>query len=256
MSTVEHRQLDRTSPMPLWAQLEAELRRRLERGEFADRFPTDLELTETYGVSRHTARHAVSELNRHGLLRRERGIGTTINSAEFEQSLGSLYSLFQAVEAAGVEQRSEVLALGQVTDARAATELGLDPSSDLVNLARVRYAGESPLAIDRVWLPADVGAGLLGVDFRHTGLYDELERVGGIRPTSGWERIAPALPSAEERTLLGLRRTDAVFEIERLGSLAGRAIEWRVTAIRGDRFRFVAEWSAGSRGDMRLTTVD
>ena len=49
--------LDRADPVPLWAQLEAELRRRIDAGEFSDgRFPTDLELTEGYEVSRHTVR--------------------------------------------------------------------------------------------------------------------------------------------------------------------------------------------------------
>ena len=38
--------LDRADPVPLWAQLETELRRRIDAGEFSDgRFPTDLELT-------------------------------------------------------------------------------------------------------------------------------------------------------------------------------------------------------------------
>ena len=69
--------LDRNSPMPLWAQLEAELRRRVEAGEFDEGFfPTDLELTEAYDVSRHTVREAVRHLNKTGLLKRERGRGT------------------------------------------------------------------------------------------------------------------------------------------------------------------------------------
>ena len=55
--------LQRDHPMPLWAQLEAELRRRLQAGEFADgAFPTDLELTRSYEVSRHTVREAVRQL--------------------------------------------------------------------------------------------------------------------------------------------------------------------------------------------------
>ena len=36
--------LDRSSPMPLWAQLEHELKVRLDAGEFGERFPTDGEL--------------------------------------------------------------------------------------------------------------------------------------------------------------------------------------------------------------------
>ena len=47
--------LDRKNPLPLWAQLVAELERRLASGAFAAGFPTDRELTETYGVSRQTA---------------------------------------------------------------------------------------------------------------------------------------------------------------------------------------------------------
>lgn len=102
--------LDRTSPMPLWAQLESELKRRLDSGEFDEGpFPTDLVLTDTYEVSRHTVREAIRHLNKTGVLKRERGRGTVINRSEFEQSLGTLYSLFQSVESTGVDQTSEVL---------------------------------------------------------------------------------------------------------------------------------------------------
>ncbi|MST33457.1 GntR family transcriptional regulator, partial [Acidimicrobiaceae bacterium USS-CC1] len=47
--------LDRASPLPLWAQLLAELRARLGAGEFDERFPAELELAADYGVSRNTA---------------------------------------------------------------------------------------------------------------------------------------------------------------------------------------------------------
>ena len=156
--------LDRTSPMPLWAQLEAELKRRLEAGEFDGGFPTDLELTETYEVSRHTVREAVRHLNRTGLLKRERGRGTVVNRSEFEQSLGTLYSLFSSVESTGVEQTSEVLELDLVTDSVAATQLGIPEETELVLLARLRLAGGSPLAIDRAWLPASFAKPLLDVE--------------------------------------------------------------------------------------------
>ncbi|MCO4833440.1 MAG: GntR family transcriptional regulator, partial [Acidimicrobiaceae bacterium] len=87
--------LDRNSPLPLWAQLEADLQRRLDSGEFNDGpFPTDLALTNDYDVSRHTVREAIRHLNKTGVLKRERGRGTVVNRSEFEQSLGTLYSLF------------------------------------------------------------------------------------------------------------------------------------------------------------------
>lgn len=244
--------LDRESPMPLWAQLERELRRRLDQGDFAERFPTDLEITNIYEVSRHTARHAVSRLGAEGIVKRERGRGTRVNKRPFEQSLGALYSLFQLVEQHDEEQRSKVLDVGMVSDANAADKLELDPSSELFHLSRLRLADNEPLAIDNVWLPSDIGRPLLECDFTHTALYNEMDRLKLPRPNQGYERISPVLPSIDQRQVLGMGAKQAGFSLERLGCHENRPIEWRMTVVRGDRFSFVAEWSSGRNDPLRL----
>jgi GntR family transcriptional regulator len=237
--------LDRTSPMPLWAQLENELKRRLDGREFDERFPTDSELVTEYGVSRHTVREAIRHLNKTGILSRERGRGTVVNRAEFEQPLGALYSLFDSIESSGTEQRSTVVELREGTDEIVAERLELAQNAPLLYLERVRFAGDDPLAIDRAWLPMELAGPLLDSDFGHTALYDELERTCGIRPTGGWERIAPTNPSSADRQRLGMRRGEAAFFLERRSHAGGSPIEWRTTTIRGDRYRFVANWSVG-----------
>jgi GntR family transcriptional regulator len=243
--------LDRTSPLPLWAQLEGELKRRLDAGEFDDAFPTDVELTETYAVSRHTVREAVRHLNRTGLLKRERGRGTVVNRSEFEQPLGTLYSLFNSVEATGVEQTSEVLELDVVTDPAAASQLELPDDTELVLLARLRLAGGAPLAIDRAWLPASFAKPLLDIDWSHTALYRELAKLAAPVPNNGWERLSPLMPVPADRTTLQLKRSEAAFFLERLGRRDDQRIEWRTTVIRGDRYRFVTDWSAGGQATLR-----
>ena len=244
--------LDRSSPMPLWAQLEAELRGRLENGEFDDGFPTDAQLVSRYGVSRHTVREAIRHLNKTGILKRERGRGTVVNRAEFEQPLGGLYSLFRSIEAAGVTQTSEVLTIGPTQDAEAASHLKLPEDTELFFLERIRYAAEQPLAVDRAWLPLDLARPLLEADFSRTALYDELERAQGVRPNRGWERLTPVLPSFSDRERLHLKRNDAAFFLERLGKHNDEIIEWRTTTIRGDRYRFVADWSSNDGGGLQL----
>lgn len=244
--------LERHGDLPLWSQLERELRRRMELGHFAERFPTDRELMEVYEVSRHTARHAVSQLGADGIVRRARGVGTSVDSRTFERSLGSLYSLFQIVEESGVPQRNTVRALETVVDPEAAERLDVAADTELVLLDRIRFAGDEPLAIDRIWLPADVARPLLDVDFTHTSLYNELERIMGRRPSEGWERIRPKVPTTSERDDLGIDESAAVFAIERVGHCLGKPIESRVTLIRGDRFTLVADWTAGQRNEMRL----
>lgn len=45
------RPLDRRSPLPLWAQLFDDLRRRMETGEFSAEFPAEHRLTGEYEVT-------------------------------------------------------------------------------------------------------------------------------------------------------------------------------------------------------------
>jgi GntR family transcriptional regulator len=248
--------LDRTSGTPLWAQVEDDLRRRLAGGAFTDRFPTDRELVDEYGVSRHTAREAVRRLRADGVLKRHRGRGSFVNSEALEQPLGGLYSLFRTVEAQGLAQRSEVLALDVRRDPGAAAALGEPPRSDLVHLARIRYAGEEPLAVDRAWLPAGLARPLLDADFTRTALYDELGRRCGILLSGGTERIQPTHPDADDAARLGVDIATPVFAIERRGHTTERVVEFRRTIIRGDRYAFVAEWGADAASSLRATASD
>jgi GntR family transcriptional regulator len=237
--------IDRSSPMPLWAQVLADLRRRLEGGQLSGRFPTDAELMAEYEVSRHTVRDALRRLQEEGVINRERGRGTFVVGPAIEQSWGSgvVYSLFRSVESQGFEQRSTVLDLAETVDGDAADRLALPAGAPLVRLERLRLVDGQPLAHDVVWLPAAVARPLLGVDFTHTALYDELAARCGVRPTSGREWVRAALPDGHRRTLLDLHGPLAVFVMERLSHADDRPVEWRETMVRGDRYTFVASWS-------------
>lgn len=241
------RPLDRRSPLPLWAQLSADLRRRMEGGEFTDAFPAEHRLTGEYEVSRHTVREALRKLRADGLVIAERGRASRLDTRRIQQPLGSLYSLFRELESQGVEQRSDVLRLERTTDRAVAERLGLLPDAPLVVLERLRLADGEPLAHDTTYLPAEIAEPLLDADFRHTALYGELIRRCGIKVAGGRERIHPFLPDIRQCWLLGLADREAAFYIERSGLAGERPVEWRETVVRGDRFAFVAEWSGTSR---------
>ncbi|MGZ4269959.1 MAG: GntR family transcriptional regulator [Solirubrobacteraceae bacterium] len=233
--------LDRSSPMPLWAQLHADLRARLGAGEFADRFPTDQELVAAYGVSRQTVREAVRRLTDSGVLERERGRGTRVRS--FEYLGGSLASLYEQIEAQGAEQRSVVLARERTTDPGIAARLELPPNAVLVHIQRLRLADGEPVALDSAWLGEELGAPLLDADLTHTGIYPELRSSAAVEVDGGTEHLVPVVPSADERAALKLPRGVAAFSIERLARHRGRPVEWRRTLVRGDRYTITLELS-------------
>jgi GntR family transcriptional regulator len=236
--------LDRRGDAPLWAQLLADLRRRLGAGEFEVTFPGELALVAEYGVSRHTVREALRRLREEGLVVAGRGRAPRLASpTEIAQPLGTPYSLFSSGEATGRVQRSVVRTLEVRADGVVAARLGLEESTPLVHLERLRLADEVPLAIDRVWLPERLAAPLLDVDFGRTALYEEYAARCGVRVTGGYEHLRAVVPAEAERELLGVGPEVAAFAIDRLGLAGGQPAEWRHTLVRGDRFSVTARFS-------------
>ncbi len=234
--------LRRDHPLPLWAQLSEELQRRIASLELQDSFPTELELSRAYRVSRHTVREALRSLRAKGLVTSRRGLGSTVTAPRFHQPLGALYSLFRFVEAQGARQHSEVLRLQPTSDPLVASRLGLPAGAGLIYLKRLRLADSVPLALDRAWVPAALGWPLLQADFTHSALYDQMAELCGVRPDSGTEEIRAVVPTPEERSSLSLRVGTPAFRIERLGRAGLDPVEWRSTLIRADRYSFRLDW--------------
>lgn len=243
--------LDRLSPLPLWAQVTEDLRRRLLGGEFTDRFPSDEELTRYYDVSRQTVREAVRHLTLEGLVVRQRGRGSSVATPVLEQPLSSLYSLASAVRAGGMEERSEVLAAERrPATAEAAMRLGVEATEEVVFIERLRIAGHEPIAWDRSWLPSSLAEGLLSADLSSGGLYELLAAHCSVRVSGGWERIRPVVPEPAERRLLRLGPKVGAFSTERLVRAGGTPVEWRLSLIRGDRYSLVAHWPSHTQAQV------
>jgi GntR family transcriptional regulator len=235
----------------LWSQLQDDLLRRIQRGEFARTFPGELALVEEYAVSRNTVRQALAQLRADGVVTAERGRPPRVVDAavrpEISQPVGTGSTLFDVVESTGRAQTNAVRALERTTDGVVAARLGLEESTPLLHLERLRHADDEPLAWDRVWLPFDAAAPLLDADLTRTALYDALARHTELRVDSGRERIHAELADPVRARLLGIAADDAVFGIERTGYQDGRPVEWRRTVVRADRFSLTAAFGPRQR---------
>jgi GntR family transcriptional regulator len=237
--------LDRSSPLPLWAQIVDDLQARLATGEFDQRFPTDDQLVSQYGVSRQTVREAVRRLQVSGLLERQRGRGTRLVRPVLEQPVNALYSLARTVSAHGMSERSEVRAAErQKAPEDAAAHLNLRPGAPVLFLERLRLADEEPLSLERSWMPWAVAAPLLRhrPELERGPIYQTLAARCGVRITSAKERISPIIPPPADRQLLDLPARTAAFLVEHTALAEGIPVEWRCGTVRGDRYCFTAEW--------------
>ncbi|MDA8276803.1 MAG: GntR family transcriptional regulator [Actinomycetota bacterium] len=235
--------LDRSSPLPLWAQICEDLRTRIGDKEFEDRFPAEETLSRMYGVSRQTIRQSIRSLEMEGLIVRERGRGTRLaRGSMVEQPLHSLYSVASTVSAQGFIERSEVVACRrEAMTPEVRSQLG-DLDDDVIYIERIRFAGEEPIGWDRSWLPWAKASNLIDADLSRGGLYDALTLHCGLTITGGSEKIQPIIPTSFERARLSISKEVGVFLINRLAKSGNEIVEWRRSLVRGDRFVLVANW--------------
>ena len=234
---------ERGDPLPLWAQVRADLRRRIEAGAVVAGVPGERTLTEEYEVSRHTIREALRVLRSEGVLRSQRGRPTVVEPTVYRQSLGTLSSLFESVAAQGATPRSDVLRLATTVNASVSAELDLPDDTDLVVIERLRYADDQPIAHDVSWLPADIARPLLERDLSHAALYAELQGLG-IAIDGGSERVTAERAPRHIAESLDLSPDDPVLLLERRATAQGRPVEWRETHVRADRFALEAAWTS------------
>jgi GntR family transcriptional regulator len=237
--------LDSGDPMPLWAQLAAELRRRLAGGDFDERFPTEAELVAAFGVSRATVREAIRRLRTEGLVDARRGSGTFVVRRQLDAPILGVTGLAQAITAAGLVETSEVIRseegpAGEVV----AWALGTEIHETVLWVERVRYADGEPLAVDRSALGLDgkERGAFVGADLGQGSLYGLLESRCGLRITGGREWLRAVTSSQAERRRLRLGRGEGVFEVERIAYAGARPVEWRRSLVRGRGYVLGATW--------------
>jgi GntR family transcriptional regulator len=206
--------LDRSSPVPLYHQLATALEQAITDGRLrpGDRLENELAMTTRLGLARPTARQAIQELVRKGLLVRKRGVGTQVVAPPIRRDV-KFSSLHDDLALSGRTPTTELLEHTSGT----AEELGVDDVVDvtepLSRIRRLRSAGGEPLAIMTNYLPARFR--LTDDELRDRGLYATL-RSQGVVFAIAHQTIGARLVTVEEAELLGETEPAACVTMERV----------------------------------------
>ena len=108
-----HATIRRDSPVPLYHQVAEHLRGLIATGALAagEHLPNEIELAQSFTLSRPTMRQALEELVRDGLITRRRGIGTVVTPQQFRRG-AQLTSIYDDLVAAGRTPATRVLSVG------------------------------------------------------------------------------------------------------------------------------------------------
>lgn len=240
-------QVSRTSPVPLYAQIQLRLVERIQAGILkpGDLLYSERELCEMFGVSRMTARQALKELCRSGYAFSERGRGTFVSRSKVEKNIRLLTSFSEEMRARGLEPSSRVLEKRfSVASAQETEKLGLKNQEPVLRLCRLRLANEIPMALETSCLACWMCPGILEKDWSRLSLYQVLENECRIR--LGWadEVLEASRPKAEEACLLEIAKSKPVLVATRVVyTMEGKPIEYVRSVYRGDRYRMLIHLS-------------
>jgi GntR family transcriptional regulator len=197
--------IDRISPVPRYHQLKEILREQIRNGELkpGSLIPSERELSETYGISRMTARQAVTELVNEGVFYREQGRGTFVAQNRITQQLLHLTGFTEDIRARGQRPSTKVLSAAMCpADEVTAHRLRIEPGDPVFCLRRLRLADGEPLAIEVSLLNFKGCEALAEEDFEHNSLYQLLVAQYGLPLMEADQEIEAGLARADEADIL------------------------------------------------------
>ncbi|GAB2906743.1 GntR family transcriptional regulator [Paralcaligenes sp. KSB-10] len=150
--------LDRNSPLPLYEQIKRRvLSMILGWQQDSERFHTDQELSEQFGVSRMTVRQAVQDLVKEGYLRRVRGSGTFVCAPKVDERFSTAMDFIDQWATRGRALELRVLHCAiEPCDARAAQQLDIKTGDPVWSILRLRTVKHVPISIDYRYIPVCV----------------------------------------------------------------------------------------------------
>lgn len=229
--------------LPAYARLRGLLRSAIERGEYDDgrALPTELELSERFGVSRHTVRQAIHGLVLEGLLRRVQGSGTFATGAhhgKYVRAIGAVSDLMVM----RVDTTLHVIEpLRETKDEYAARRLA-EIDGTVAAMTVMRYRHELPLGIAHVFVPKWVGALLpplsTTVD-HHVTVIEMVQQAIGRNVVDAEQEVTAVEASTELARRLKVTEGSPLLRIERLYHVeSGEAVEFAISHYRPDRYSY------------------
>ena len=238
-------ELDQTSIVPLYKQLKDKIKDAILDGSLKpnQKIPSELELSQTYQISRITVRNAISELVDEELLEKKQGKGTFLCPPKFTRGLGSGPMSFTEMCAAnGYVAKAKILEAGiKIPESASVREmLNLKEGDPAVRICRLRYAGDRPLVLEDNYYPLEY-AYLLSIDLENDSTYQYLREVKGIELRATTTRLSIVRANAKLAKLLQVPRNAPQLEMR--GKVVrvsdGQTVHSSYQVGYGENFEFV-----------------
>ncbi|MEM6462429.1 MAG: GntR family transcriptional regulator [Pseudomonadota bacterium] len=255
------KRLNTSAPVPLYHQIFLIIRNKIYSGELqaGDRVPGEQDLSEEFGVSRITAKHALNDLADAGLVIRERGRGTrVIQRPAVPAVTSSIEGWLENIAFMSQSTEAEVLEFGYTKaaeDVAAALEIAV--ASDVQRAVRVRRLEGQPMSFLVTYLPAQIGRSFERDQLNRAPMLQLLERAG-VEVASARQSISATIADAAVADALACPPGAPLIEVRRIVRDAkDRPVEYIRVLYRPDLYRFeMSMRRINGEGDAHWTTTE
>lgn len=225
---------------PKYALIKEDLRREIESKKFENgqRFYSESELIERYGVSSITIVRALRELVNMGYLVRSQGKGTFVSRTR-KRRLVELTDM-EPWEGATNAETVRVVSMEPGDDPEVRKMMHLAPGEGYHKIVRVRSSGDVPVVLQRSYIPSRLVRGDLDPS-EYVSVYSRVREDFNIslndeQATEVDDVVFPAPPEAAE--MLGYTEpTPVVREHKQTVLATGEVVEDALSYLRWDYFR-------------------
>lgn len=224
--------------------LSKEMEYLIESGEFSegDRLPSERKLAEHFGVQRGTVRSALQILLDKGIIVSRERAGHFVAPRRIDFNLDAYNSQKAVIEQMGKSTYVKLLTFEKVYVSESmAKKTGLVADSQVYRIMRLRYAGGSPLGLERTHIRCDLAPGLSEEDVHNKSIYAALRRKHQIYIARSEGKVTAVYANGLESELLNLKVSKPVMRYEALVyDRKDRLIEYFDDIILKDKVQFIS----------------
>jgi len=222
---------------PAYQRIRSIIWKRIEAGQLkpGDVVDSERELAKIHRVSLMTARHALTSLEREGVVERRRGAGTFVAPPKIH--FNKLMSYSEQMASRGLVAGSELLCSKIIDyEPEIAARLAVTPNHRLVKVERLRHAANEPFALEVCYLSAEEFGGLVSAPLGKGSLFSILERDFGVELAHADEEVDATAADTRIEDLLSVPRGTPLLRIRQvIYSTKGKATIYVLGFYRSDR---------------------
>jgi GntR family transcriptional regulator len=237
--------------VPVYFQIESILRHRIQAaGQKGALLPSEAELAAEFHVARSTLRRALAGLEEQRVIVRRKGRGTYVSDESLDVQVKKLTGFIDDLMAHGFKTHAKVLECrAAVATSIVADRLGLRTGEPVLDVARIRFVDDRPLAVTRGYLPWDLGRRVMTEPLEQMPILHILTKRYRIPILEAEQTVEAVLAEPESAGHLEVVVGSPLLDVQRVYYGLRRVPKYYARSLfRADRYRFTVSLKRRQHG--------